>query len=203
MVYKITLLGDGNVGKSTYKEFLKDKNNFNFLEHRNHIPTNYEHSLDSNLDMVKIYDSEFEILDCPGQEPCFRDTEKLSYSSDAIIIMYDKSILDTKKNVLDKWLPIVDDINKNRIHKIPVAIIGNKSDTGGKHTLRYSNVKASNCKNLSLFTMSLKHETCCQYEKDIYSKWKNIYNFSTSNKKILKDELFLPILYLEENIYRG
>lgn len=192
-MYKIALIGDGSVGKSTFKSFLSDIENFNFLNYRKHIPTNFEKNLKENITKLNLFNEVYEILDCPGQSPCFEQTEKLCYSCDAVIVIYDKNILQTKLNVIEKWLPMIENINKNRIKKIPVAIIGNKSDTGGKHTLRYAQCKYYNF-NFSLFTMSLRDEICEQYDNSIYSKWKE------SKKQKLQSTLLLPLQFLKENI---
>ena len=62
--------------------------------------------------------------------------------------------------------------------KFPVCIIGNKSDTGGKHTLRYASLPYDTS-NVTLYTMSLKHETCVQYDNtDLFEMEIFIQTFS-------------------------
>ena len=126
--------------------------------------------------------------------------ERLSHCSDGVILMYDKNNVETKKNVVNKWLPMIQKINENRIRKIPVCIIGNKSDTGGKHTLRYASLPYDTS-NVTLYTMSLKHETCVQYDNTIFSKWKSLFKHSQYDHQN-HDELMTPLLYLKENIDR-
>ena len=93
---------------------------------------------------------------------------------------------------------MIDKINGNRIKKIPVSIIGNKSDIGGKHTLRYANINSSKYTPVSLYTMSIKEESCYEYDNSIYSKWKDLFS-STSNECDLKN-IYKPVEYLKKYI---
>ena len=107
--------------KQHIKSYLFDPKNFNFLNHRKHIPTNYDHEMKLNFVNIQAQDHlgdtyEIELIDCPGQDHYMQMNERLSHCSDGVILMYDKN--NVKQKMVNKWLPMIQKINENRIRKI-------------------------------------------------------------------------------------
>lgn len=185
MVFGLAIIGDACTGKSTYKRYLQEGDDFNFMNHRKHNPTNYENNFMNNFDNVKVGNMEVEILDTPGQSLFLERTSKLLYGVDGVVIFYDKNNLSSKSNVLNVYLPIIENINQNRKNKIHVSVVGNKDDLGGKHTFRNSSFSDFHTK-VNLFSMSLRNETIVSYGNNISSWWRT----NNDNKS---NDLLCPI----------
>ena len=174
-------------GKTTYKRYLEEGENFNFLNYCKHNPTNYKNNFSENFNTLKVGNMEIEILDAPGQSLFLDRTSRLLHSVDGVVLMYDKSNLKSKESVMEKYLPIIESINTNRKTKIHVSIVGNKDDLGGKHTFRNTNFKDFDTK-VHLFSMSLRNESIIQYRNNISSWWK-------STKEEKESDLLAPIRF--------
>lgn len=187
MVFQLAIIGDACSGKTTYKRYLQDGPEFNFLAYKKHLPTNYEKNFNNNFEKIHVDNIEVEIMDAPGQSLYLDQTKRLLYSANGVIIMYDKNNLTSKQNVLDTYLPIIDEINltRNAKTKIHVSIIGNKDDLGGKHTFRNTCFKSFDTR-VNLFSMSLRNENIIDYGNNISSWWKN-------SEEIKHDDLTRPI----------
>ena len=117
MNYKILIVGDGGVGKST----LVNKIKTNIFE-KEYIPTMGldVYSLKINTNHGRIM---FKLWDCAGQEK-FRGLRDAYYiNSDAAILVYDTGFRLSHKNLL-YWNRDIDRVNDN----IPKIVFENKID---------------------------------------------------------------------------
>ena len=114
--YKIIIIGDSSVGKTTILNTYLKKNNNNPIST---IGTEY-----SNI-IINKYNQELQIWDCAGQEK-FRSLVKLYYRKAAVcIFVFDLNNINTLYTINDYWIKnVLDNIDD----ECNFLLIGNKSD---------------------------------------------------------------------------
>ena len=120
--FKIALIGDGGVGKTSIRtRFLGKGFKATYLETVGADYSTKTIFIDKNLKKIPVT---FQIWDLAGQ-PKFEKIRHLFYEgSQALIFVFDLSRLDSLENV-KYW---VKEVIENGIKNIPVLLIGNKSD---------------------------------------------------------------------------
>lgn len=145
--FKIALVGDGGVGKTTYlKRFLTGE-----FEKR-YIPTVGAEIHDMGRLSLKVATdahTRFEIWDTAGQEKYSGERTNYYKNAAAAIIMFDTTSLVSYKNV-EKWYNDIREVSPN----IPIVLVGNKCDSRDrkvsadritfhrKHNLAYFDISA-------------------------------------------------------------
>jgi GTP-binding nuclear protein Ran len=146
--FKIALVGDGGVGKTTYlKRFLTGD-----FEKR-YIPTVGAEIYDMELHPLteeagKL--SRFEIWDTAGQEKYTGVTTNYYKNADAAIIMFDTTSLVSYKNVA-KWYNDIREVSPN----IPIVLVGNKCDVKDRK-VKAHRITFHRMHNLAYFDISAK-----------------------------------------------
>lgn len=127
-VYKIILLGDGEVGKSSFfKRYFFDDFEENYM---------LTMGVNDKYKFIKINDNEIkmQLWDTAGQER-FRSLPRKYYQhADGIILIYDVTNRVSFNNVT-KWLK---DISDNTRKKLIIYLVGNKIDLIGQRKVEYS-----------------------------------------------------------------
>ena len=131
-VYKILLLGDMAVGKtSIIQMYTKNK------IPQNHITTigiDYATKIQKLNNGTEI---NFQIWDTAGQERFNSLTNKLYKSAQGLILVYDITSLKSFENI-NKWLETIkNENNKN----VKVILVGNKIDLENKREVNYNQIK--------------------------------------------------------------
>lgn len=139
--FKIALVGDGGVGKTTYLKRLVDGE----FEKR-YIPTIGAEIYDMELHPPT---TRFQIWDTAGQEKYSGERTNYYKNAAAAIIMFDTTSLVSYKNV-EKWYNDIREVSPN----IPIVLVGNKCDSRDrkvsadritfhrKHNLAYFDISA-------------------------------------------------------------
>lgn len=127
--FKIVLIGDGAVGKSSYFERLAYGERDEYKFSRNYNAT-------TGCDVCQItfkigrHDVTLHLFDTAGQEKFGKLRESYIMGADGVILMYDVTQRETKTNVMSRWLPDImktlDDSNFRDY--VPVMVVGNKYD---------------------------------------------------------------------------
>jgi len=124
---KITLIGDGATGKSSYFDRLS-----NGLSSSYKFSKKYDATIGCNVCQLEFTVNGESIIvhlfDTAGQEKFGTLRDSYILGSDAIIGMYDISNIDTKNNI-SEWIANIKRIcDENKIKNIPISICGNKCD---------------------------------------------------------------------------
>ena len=167
---KIVLLGDGCIGKSTFFDKLNNLNDSEYTFAKKYKATdNFDFSrikINTNKG-IKVID----LWDTAGQENrggMLRDA--YLKGAEAVLLLYDVSQSKTSENI-PKWLDQIKRITPN----IPVAVLGNKSDTFD-NLQQSESVKLRECnlqrdighKKIKNFLISIKENTHLEF---ITSSW--------------------------------
>ena len=140
--FKIALVGDGGVGKTTYlKRFLTGE-----FEKR-YIPTVGAEIYDMELGTPT---TRFQIWDTAGQEKYTGVTTNYYKNADAAIIMFDTTSLVSYKNV-SKWYNDIREVSPN----IPIVLVGNKCDAKDRK-VKAHHITFHRMRNLAYFDISAK-----------------------------------------------
>ena len=191
---KIVLLGDGCIGKSTFFDKLNKLNDSEYTFQKKYKATdNFDFNrinINTNLGNKTI-----DLWDTAGQENrggMLRDA--YLKGAEGILLLYDVSEPKTIANI-NKWLTQIKNVTPN----IPVAVLGNKSDT--LESLQQSEmVKLREC-NLSRdighnkiknFLISIKENTHIEFTSGYFS--------NTTYKEV--DGCMVGLEYLLSTIYK-
>ena len=169
--YKIVLLGDGCIGKSTLFDKL---NKLHDEDYR--FPKKYKATDNFNFNRINLNTNNglisIDLWDTAGQENRggkLRDA--YLKGADAILLLYDVSEKETKTNI-SKWLKQSKRVSPN----VPIAVLGNKSDLFDN--LQQSKVvKIRECNlqrdygfnKVKNFLVSIKEDTHIEFEKAYWS----------------------------------
>ena len=175
--YKIVLLGDGCIGKSTFFHKLSTLNDPNYQ-----FPKKYNAT--DNFDFNRItlnYHNEniiIDLWDTAGQEKNKGGLLRDAYlkGADGVLLLYDISEKSTCDNI-SKWLGQI----KNVCGKIPVSVLGNKCDKFSD-LQQSESVKLRECNlirdvghpNIRNFLISIKENTHIESSS---SYWSSIVNY--------------------------
>ena len=144
--YKIILLGETNVGKTTlFNKFTLDKNSYNYIS---------TISVDNETKIIEYKNKKYSITlyDTAGQERFRSITQAYYHMADGFFIMFDitdeKSLL-TVKN----WINEIQNSNSSKIF----LILGNKDDLDNKISDNNINETLGNNKHLLLKTSAIQN----------------------------------------------
>lgn len=126
-VFKIMLLGDCAVGKSSYfSRHCSDKSDYKFNKN---YDTTQGWVIGKSHRNIGQYDFRFDIFDMAGQEQYEDLRENNFYGVDAIFLFYAVNNRKTKQSILTKWIPEIKKyLDACGMSNIPIAVIGNKYD---------------------------------------------------------------------------
>ena len=145
--YKIILLGNGGIGKSTLFNYLTnfvdvgcDKVKYAFTDTYNATDDFNRKKIKFNLENGK--EIIITLWDTAGQENTDGAEYRLDYmkGADGILLIYDVEN-PSSKSMIESWLRDIKQIVDNNL--VPVAVIGNKADKL-KSKQQYDNVKIRN-----------------------------------------------------------
>lgn len=171
-VYKIILLGDGTVGKSSFfKRYFYDDFDDNYM---------LTMGVCDKFKFIKINENEIklQVWDTAGQER-FRSLPRKYYQhADGILLMYDVTNRDSFQNVA-KWMK---DITENSKRKTIIYLVGNKIDLVDQKVVEFSEALEMATKyNTHLYEIS------CKYDINVSEVLKKltyeIYKDNMKNKK--------------------
>lgn len=186
-VYKIIIVGDSCVGKSTFFQLLQ-KNKY--FQNGSTVGVDYA-TIYYNIEgkQVKII-----IWDTGGQER-FNSIVRLYFrNACGIILMYDLNNISTLNN-LEKWLNLIEYENACK-HKHPILLIGNKKDK--KITWENADIDLTSLtytiENLMYIEMSCTNEPNLFNLEDIFTTFirsimKNVNTRNCSGVKILNTNM--------------
>lgn len=195
--FKIVLLGDGCIGKSTLFDKL---NNIN-----NDYTFNKKYKATDNFDLTRLniktnkYNVLIDLWDTAGQENkggMMRDA--YIKGADGVLLLYDVTELKTKENI-NKWLSQIKNISPN----IPIAVMGNKSDKfkslqqSEAVKIRDCNLQSVyGCNNIKNFIISIKEDSHIEFTT---SFWYNT-NIVEKPNCLIGLEYVIGKLISQENI---
>ena len=175
--YKILLLGDGRVGKSSlFTKYVtgefKDEYNENKAFQNQKIVT----SLNGETMKIQIYDPPENI-----------DKHKL-YTSiylkiNCIIVLFDITNKNSFENAFNKWIPHFFNNKQNqKSQSIPVIILGNFKDKASSKAVLEEDIKAK-MKEAKKFTDKCKYKEISVKNDDISALFNKILNFIIKNNE--------------------
>lgn len=196
--YKVIIIGDSGIGKTTIMNSYLKKNTKN---PKSTMGTEY-----SNIKFSK-YEQELQVWDCAGQEK-FRSLVNLYYrGAKACIFTFDLSNINSLYSINDYWL---ENVKKNADKECVFLLVGNKSDLQkntdyhiinelcNKYKMDY--IESSAIKNINI-TNIFENISEILYAKYILNK-RNYYNTDliyNENIKIVNDETNYDNYWLKYN----
>ena len=145
LIFRILLLGDPNVGKtSIFLRFFDD----NFKETYN------TYSMDYRMKIVEIGEKiiNLQIWDSPGHDRLRSIVQNYYKGADGIIIVYDITNLNSFKNV-KYWINrVIENISPNKI----IVLVGNKCDSPERVVSEEEGRKLAEEYNINFFEISAK-----------------------------------------------
>jgi GTP-binding nuclear protein Ran len=133
---KIALIGDGATGKTSFFERMvsghMDNYKFNKKYNATHGCNVCQIEFKIGKHSIKVH-----LFDTAGQEKFGMLRDSYLMGVDGIILMYDVTQKETKKNVLSKWIPEVKRIlsaSKTKQY-VPIMVVGNKNDKADSTTV--------------------------------------------------------------------
>ena len=129
MTLKIAIIGASCVGKSTYFDYLAEINGNKTKPQSKRYRRDYVYTSDMNVESMKLSDVDIALWDTAGQEKTETHEDYSKWreiylkGSDAVIIMYDVTKLETRDKI-KHWCDLVTKV----CGKVPIAVVGNKCD---------------------------------------------------------------------------
>ena len=169
LYFKITILGDDNVGKSSVLSMLSGEK---FDKETSLMTLSIDYILDNiNIDNKKI---QVKVFDTPGIERLRATSLSTVKFSEGIILLF--SVDNTYSfNSLNSWLEeIIKIANSDPV----IYIVGNKIDIENRKVLKEEGMKYAEEKGLKYYEVSAMNEynikkTFLELYEDIYNKNKN------------------------------
>lgn len=180
--YKVIIIGDSGIGKTTImNSYLKKKNN----NTKSTMGTEY-----SNIKFSK-YNQELQIWDCAGQEK-FRSLVKLYYrGAKGCIFTFDLSSENSLHSINNYW---IENVKKNADEECVFLLVGNKSDLNKKTNYNLINelcskynmdyIETSAIENINI-TSVFENISDVLYAKYILNK-RNYYTTDLTYKETIK-----------------
>jgi len=135
---KIAVIGDGGIGKTSYFTRMDsgDKGDYKFQKKYNATHACNVCQIEYKIGPHKV---KVHIFDTAGQEKFGMLRDSFIMGADGIILMYDITQSETKRNVLSKWIPEVKRILERSKTKqcVPIMVVGNKNDKASSLKLGY------------------------------------------------------------------
>lgn len=142
-IIKITLIGDGACGKSSYFDRITHYSSINYTFNKVYVATNDFNVMKVPL-KTSIGDVELHLWDTAGQEKFGDLRDTYLFGSNAVIIMYDVT---NRRSIdsLSKWLHTVSSICGN----VPVLVLGNKIDLiDTKNSIEHVKIRDSRLRSM-------------------------------------------------------
>lgn len=148
--FKVLIVGNDNVGKTSYTRCLKNKA----------FETEYNATMDVEVEKINIKTSDNQLIgvniwDCAGNEKFQGLGSGYYVCAHAAIIMFDVKSLSSYKSV-SYWYKLVREVCPN----IPIVLCGNKVD-GNYRSVRQEKVTFHNKVNIPYFEISVKMVCDC------------------------------------------
>lgn len=148
---KIVILGDGATGKTSYFTRLISGDTDDYMFRKT-----YDATRGCNICQIEYAIGKYEItvhlFDTAGQEKFGALRDSYLMGADGVILMYDLTDNNTKRNVINKWIPEIKRIITSTssssnaastiiLNKVPIAVVGNKNDRIDVEVLRCNDPK--------------------------------------------------------------
>jgi small GTP-binding protein len=192
---KIVLIGDSNTGKSTFFDKSNKLSDSEYTFSKDHIATdNFDFNrieLDTNMG-IKVVD----LWDTAGQENrggLLRDA--YLKGAEGVLLFYDVTAPKTIENI-GKWLIQIKKVSPN----IPVAVIGNKSDTL-KSLQQSESVKLRECNLTRDLGHSMIKNFLISIKEDTHLEFTSSSFFSNASYKEV-DGCMVGLDYLLSSIFK-
>lgn len=130
---KFVLLGDGATGKTSYFNRMCDGDDPDYTFEKKYIASQGCSVAQIGFNVGR-HEITVHLFDTAGQEKFGQLRDSYLMGADGIILMYDITNKDTKRNVLSKWIPDITRVLKKTNEKkyIPIMVVGNKNDRSSK-----------------------------------------------------------------------
>lgn len=147
---KIALIGDGATGKTSYFERIASGHMADYKFSKKYNATHGCNICQIEFSIGK-HKIKMHLFDTAGQEKFGMLRDSYLMGVDGIILMYDLTQPDTKKNVMSRWIPEVKRILTSSKTKqyVPIMVVGNKND-------KVDNVVSGSCNTLGIRTSVLE-----------------------------------------------
>ncbi|VBB18222.1 GTP-binding nuclear protein Ran-1 [Yasminevirus sp. GU-2018] len=201
---KIVLLGDGATGKTSYFSRISSGDTADYK-----FSKSYDATRGCNICQIEYkvgkYPITIHIFDTAGQEKFGALRDSYLMGADGVVLMYDLTDSNTKRNVITKWLPEIKRILTVSGTKttVPVAVVGNKNDRIDVDALRATDLYRREDDQISesqMLTNTVGIRTATlqsAYEARTYGPVEHFYTSVRAD-----DGLIAPINWLVKNILR-
>lgn len=197
--YKIIIVGESGIGKTTIVNTYLKKNNNNLTST---MGTEY-----SNI-LISKYNQELQLWDCAGQER-FRSLVKLYYRGAKVCIFsFDLNNINSLYSINNYW---IENVKNNTCEECIFILVGNKSDLEkntdyylieqicSKYKMDYIESSAIKNKNINIIFETISdilHATYILNKRDYYkNNLNNNENIKISHNKTNNDDLCLRYNY--------
>ena len=172
-IYKILLLGDEKVGKtSLYNKYVTGE--FPNEYHESKVVQNKKFELNLSLEEEPI---NIQLYDTPGNEDKHKLYTSIYLKIDCIIVLFDLTNKKSFENAFNKWIPNF--FNSKKVknpQNISVVVLGNFRDISPKIEVKEEEISKS-MKEIQKYTEKYKYKEISVQEDDVVSLFGLIGNF--------------------------
>ena len=179
--YKILLLGDGKVGKSSlFTKYLLGEFNDKYNENKAFQNQKIVTSLNGETIKIQLYDP-------PENVDKYKLYTSIYLKINCIIVLFDITNKNSFENVFNKWIPHFFN-NKQNINSksIPVIVLGNFKDKDSNKAVLEEDIKTK-IKEVKKYTNKCKYKEISVKNDDISALFKIILNFIFKNGESFDD----------------